>query len=102
MKAAVFLGGGRITGAMIAGLRLAGDRRAVVVHDRNPGKVRALRGECGVEAARDLKLALRRAEALRAEMLIVAVRPGSVGELLDEIAVCGVRAPRLCINLAAG
>jgi pyrroline-5-carboxylate reductase len=102
MKAVVFLGGGRITGALIAGLRLAGDRRAIVVHDRNPGKVRALRREFGVEAARDLKSALLRAEALRAEMLIVAVRPGSVAELLEEIAACGVRTPKLCVSLAAG
>jgi pyrroline-5-carboxylate reductase len=102
MKAAVFLGGGRITGALIAGLRLAGDRRAIVVHDRNPGKVRALRREFGVEAARDLKSALRRAEALRSEMLIIAVRPGSVAQLLEEIAACGVGTPRLCVSLAAG
>jgi len=102
MKATVFLGGGRITGALIAGLRLAGDRRAIVVHDRNPGKVRALRREFGVEGALDLKSALLRAEALRAEILIVAVRPGSVAELLEEIAACGVRTPRLCVSLAAG
>jgi pyrroline-5-carboxylate reductase len=102
MKATVFLGGGRITAALIAGLRLAGDRRAIVVHDRNPGKVRALRREFGIEAARDLQSALLRAEALRAEMLIVAVRPGSVAELLGEIAACGVRTPRLCVSLAAG
>jgi pyrroline-5-carboxylate reductase len=102
MKAVVFLGGGRITAALIAGLRLAGDRRPMVVHDRNPGKVRALRREFGVEAARDLKSALLRAEALRAEMLIVAVRPGSVAELLEEIAACGVRTPKLCVSLAAG
>jgi len=102
MKATVFLGGGRITAALIAGLRLAGDRRAIVVHDRNPGKVRALRREFGVEGALDLKSALLRAEALRAEILIVAVRPGSVAELLEEIAACGVRTPRLCVSLAAG
>ncbi|MGP0018420.1 MAG: pyrroline-5-carboxylate reductase family protein [Candidatus Sulfotelmatobacter sp.] len=102
MKAAVFLGGGRITGALIAGLRLAGDRRAIVVHDRNPGKLRALRREFQVEAARDLKSALLRAEALRAEMLIIAVRPGSVAELLEKIAACGVRMPKLCVSLAAG
>jgi pyrroline-5-carboxylate reductase len=102
MKAAVFLGGGRITGALIAGLRLAGDRRPIVVHDRNPGKLRALRREFQVEAARDLKSALLRAEALRAEMLIIAVRPGSVAELLEEIAACGVRTPKLCVSLAAG
>jgi len=102
MKATVFLGGGRITAALIAGLRLAEDRRAIVVHDRNPGKVLALRREFQVEAAGDLESALLRAEALRAEMLIIAVRPGSVAALLEEIAACGVRVPKLCISLAAG
>lgn len=102
MKATVFLGGGRITAALIAGLRLAGDRRPIVVHDRNPGKLRALRREFQIEAAGDLKSALLRAEALRAEMLIIAVQPGSVAELLEEIAACGVRTPKLCVSLAAG
>ncbi len=64
--------------------------------------MRALRREFGVEVARDLKSALRRAEALRAEMLIVAVRPGSVAGLLEEVAASGVRTPELCVSLAAG
>jgi len=38
----------------------------------------------------------------RAEMLIVAVRPASVAELLDEVAACGAAVPRLCVSLAAG
>ena len=98
MKAAtVFLGGGRITSALAAGLRLAGDAREIVVYDRNPAKLRALRRETGIEVARDLKSAIA-----RAEMLIVAVRPASVAGMLDEIAGCGVRAPRLCVSLAAG
>jgi len=102
-QATVFLGGGRITGALIAGLRLAGYRRAIVVHDRNAGKLRALRREFQVEVARDLKSAVERAETL-----IVAVRPDSVAELLDEIVRCGAvsRArldrPRIAISLAAG
>ena len=77
MKATVFLGGGRITCALAAGLRLAGYRRAIIVYDRNPEKVRALRRESRVEVARDLKPAVA-----RAEMLIIAVRPGSVREML--------------------
>ncbi len=97
MKAAVFLGGGRITGALVAGLRLAGYEREIVVYDRNPEKMRALRREARVQVARDLKSAL-----LRAEMLIVAVRPASVAGMLDEIAACGVPAPKLCVSLAAG
>ncbi len=97
MKATVFLGGGRITSALAAGLRLAGDAREIVVYDRNPAKLRALRREARVEAARDLKSAIA-----RAEMLIVAVRPKSVAGILDEIEACQVRAPRLCVSLAAG
>jgi pyrroline-5-carboxylate reductase len=97
MKATVFLGGGRITGALIAGLRLAGDERTVVVHDRHPEKVRALRRESRVEVARDLKSAIE-----GAEMLIVAVRPGSVKEMLAQVVACGAALPRLCISLAAG
>ena len=93
----VFLGGGRITGALAAGLRLAGDRREIVVYDRHPEKVRALRRESGLKIARDLKSAVE-----SAEMLIVAVRPASVKEMLVEVAVCGAKAPRLCVSLAAG
>src|SRR5215813_4085490 len=66
----VFLGGGRITSALCAGLRLAGDQREIVVYDRHPGKLRALRQQSGVEIARDLKSAVG-----NAEMLVVAVRP---------------------------
>ncbi|HTW59979.1 MAG TPA: NAD(P)-binding domain-containing protein [Terriglobales bacterium] len=112
MKATVFLGGGRITGALAAGLRLAGDQRSIVVYDRHPEKVRALRRESAVEVARDLRSAVE-----RAEMLMVAVRPGSVREMLAEVVECGalsgelrsgkagakgVGAVRLCISLAAG
>jgi len=97
MKATVFLGGGRITSALAAGLRLAGDAREIVVYDRNPAKLRALRRVTGIEAARDLKSAIA-----WAEMLIVAVRPASVAGMLDEIEACGVRAPKLCVSLAAG
>lgn len=96
-KATVFLGGGRITGALAAGLRLAGDRRAIVVYDRHPEKLRDLRRESRVEIAPDLETAVE-----RAEMMIVAVRPGSVKEMLREVAACRAVAPRLCISLAAG
>lgn len=96
-KATVFLGGGRITGALATGLRLAGDKRPIVVYDRHPEKLRALRRESRVETARDLKSAVE-----QAEILIVAVRPSSVKELLAELAACGVQAPELCVSLAAG
>ena len=96
-QSTVFLGGGRITSALVTGLRLAGDQRAIVVYDRHPAKLRQLRREAGVEIARDLQSALS-----GAQLLIVAVRPASVAELLDEISASEVRAPRLCISLAAG
>lgn len=97
MKAIAFLGGGRITSALTAGLRLAKYDNEIVVYDRNPEKLRALRREARVETARDLRTAM-----LRAGMLIVAVRPESVAGILDEIADCGVAPPRLCVSLAAG
>jgi pyrroline-5-carboxylate reductase len=97
MKATVFLGGGRITGALVAGLRLSGYNGEIVVYDRNPEKVRGLRRESGVEIARDLKTAVA-----RGGMLIVAVRPGSVVGMLEDIAACGVRARKVCVSLAAG
>jgi pyrroline-5-carboxylate reductase len=97
MTAITFLGGGRITGALAAGLRLAGDRREIVVYDRHPEKARALRRESRVEIARDLKSAVQ-----RAGILIIAVRPGSVKEMLAEVAACGAVPPKVCVGLAAG
>lgn len=96
MKAIVFLGGGRITGALAAGLRLAGDRREIVVYDRHPDKLRVLRRESRVEIARDVKEAVE-----RASVLVVAVRPASVEEMLRQVGACGAR-PGLCVSLAAG
>jgi pyrroline-5-carboxylate reductase len=97
MKATVFLGGGRITSALVAGLRLAGNMQTIVVYDRHVEKLRALRRESRVEMARDLKSAVE-----RAEMLILAVRPASVMQMLDEVVGCGAAPPKLCISLAAG
>jgi pyrroline-5-carboxylate reductase len=96
-KATVFLGGGHITAALAAGLRLTGYEEAIVVYDRHPEKLRALRRESQVEIARDLKSAVE-----QAAMLVIAVRPASVHDLLKEVADCGVAAPRLCASLAAG
>jgi pyrroline-5-carboxylate reductase len=97
MKATVFLGGGRITGALCAGLRLAGDKRKIVVYDRHPEKLKALRRESRVEIARDLQSAVA-----EAGLLIIAVRPGSVKEMLREVEACGTAPPTLCVSLAAG
>jgi pyrroline-5-carboxylate reductase len=97
-KATVFLGGGRITSALIAGLCLSGYHRRIVVHDRNPEKLRALRREFHVDVAEDLRSAVT-----QAEMLIVAVRPPSVRALLEEIARSRlIVRPVLAVSLAAG
>jgi pyrroline-5-carboxylate reductase len=81
MSRVVFLGGGRITSAMLAGLRLAKHDYRLLVHDRNPGKLRDLKKRYAVEVEADLKRAVT-----QADILIVAVRPGSIRELLREIA----------------
>jgi pyrroline-5-carboxylate reductase len=94
----VFLGGGRITAAIIAGMRLAKYDHPIVVYDRNGHKRRALRRKFKVEVARDLKSAVE-----RADMLIIAVRPASVADVLSEVARCrAVRRPTLAVSLAAG
>jgi pyrroline-5-carboxylate reductase len=104
MKAArknviVFLGGGRITGALLAGLHLAGYDGPIVVHDRHPHKLRQLRVQQGVKIEPDL---LRAVE--QAHLLIVAVRPESVRELLRQIeqSQSGNIGPTLAVSLAAG
>jgi pyrroline-5-carboxylate reductase len=103
MKDTVFLGGGRITGALVAGLRLAGYERPIVVHDRNPEKLRRMKRELGggkfrLDIARDLKSAVG-----RAEMLVIAVRPASVAQLLEEVARCGAATrSKVAVSLAAG
>ncbi len=97
MKATVFLGGGRITGALIAGLRLAGYRKPIVVHDRHPEKLRHLKRGYDVVAESDLRGAV---EAAR--ILVIAVRPPSVQELIREIATFGIRHSMTAVSLAAG
>ena len=79
-NAVVFLGGGRITGALLAGLRLAGYRRPIVVHDRHARKLRQLRARYDVKVEPNLQRAIE-----QAHLLMVAVRPDSVRELLRQI-----------------
>ena len=91
-----FLGGGRITSALAAGLRLAGDGREIVVYDRHPDKLKALRRDSRVKTARDVKSAVK-----LADILVFAVRPGSMKAILEEVVEPGL-SPRLCVSLAAG
>lgn len=95
MKPTVFLGGGRITAALIAGLRLAKYRIPIVVHDRHPEKLRQLKKNYKVGVEASLQHAVD-----SAGLLIVAVRPASVAALLEEIG--GVNRPLLAVSLAAG
>jgi pyrroline-5-carboxylate reductase len=77
MKATVFLGGGRITSALISGLRLAGYGQPIIVHDRHASKMRQLQRQFGVGAERDLQRAIA-----QAGLLVVAVRPDSSPRLV--------------------
>lgn len=95
MKPTVFLGGGRITAALIAGLRLAKYRIPIVVHDRHPEKLQQLKKNYKVGVEASLQHAVD-----SAGLLIVAVRPASVAALLQEIG--GVNRPLLAVSLAAG
>ena len=97
MKATVFLGGGRITSALVAGLRLAEYERPIVVHDRHPRKLRQLKQEHGVIVEANLRRAVE-----SARLLVIAVRPDSVRELLKEIGACGIRRRLTAVSLAAG
>lgn len=100
----VFLGGGRITTAILAGLKVAGNRRRVVVHDHNKSKLKLLHREYAVKVERSLELAIA-----QAGVLLIAVRPDCVPSLLDDMkaffALQSQREtapPRLAISLAAG
>ncbi len=98
-NAVVFLGGGRITSALLAGLRLAGSRQPIVVHDRNPHKLRQLKRQYDVQIEPDLHRAVE-----QAHLLIVAVRPDGVRDLLRQIGQVrlGQVHPLAAVSLAAG
>jgi len=93
--ATVFLGGGRITSALIAGLRLAGYQPPILVHDRHPQKLRKLCHLYHVATENNLARAVA-----QAKFLVIAVRPGSVRELLRDIGA--TRRPMTAVSLAAG
>jgi len=95
VKATVFIGGGRITRALVAGLRLAKYHKPIVVHDRNRHKLGDLEELYGVQGASDLHNAVA-----QARLLIIAVRPDSVSGLLQEIGQ--VDRPLNAVSLAAG
>jgi len=95
VKATVFLGGGRITGALLAGWQLAKYAPPVVVYDRHAQKLRQLKRLYGVDTEADLYRAVK-----QAKILVIAVRPSSVADLLREIG--RVDRPLMALSLAAG
>jgi pyrroline-5-carboxylate reductase len=95
VKATVFLGGGRITSALVAGLRLARYAAPVIVYDRHPQKLQQLKRLYGVRTEHDLHLAVE-----QAKLLVIAVRPNSVRDLLSEIGP--VDRSLTAVSLAAG
>ncbi|MGB2605274.1 MAG: pyrroline-5-carboxylate reductase dimerization domain-containing protein [Candidatus Sulfotelmatobacter sp.] len=97
VKATVFLGGGRITGALLAGLRLAGYGQPIVVHDRHSEKLQKLKRQYGVAVEPDLHRAVE-----SAHLLIIAVRPDSVRGLLKVIGTRKMRRRFTAVSLAAG
>jgi pyrroline-5-carboxylate reductase len=95
VKSIVFAGGGRITSALAAGLRLGRYDRPMLVYDRNLRKLGEIKRRYRVEIERDLQAAVQ-----AAELLVIAVRPDSVPELLREI---GPQSRALsAVSLAAG
>lgn len=95
MSTVVFIGGGRITSAMLAGLRLSQTKDRFIVHDRNSRKLRELKKSYRVAVEPDLRRAVT-----EADLLIIAVRPDSVRELLRSIGK--VTRPLLAVSVVAG
>jgi pyrroline-5-carboxylate reductase len=93
-RATVFLGGGRITAALVAGFRLAGHDKPIIVHDRHPQKLGRLKQQYGVRVEPKLDRAVE-----QAHLLIIAVRPDSVRDLLHRISVAR---SLTAVSLAAG
>lgn len=100
--AVVFIGGGRLTQAIVAGLTYdpANARKKhrakfrLIVHDRHPEKLRAL-GRLGAKPESNLQRAVD-----AADILLIAVRPDAVTGLLAGLNL-GKRSP-LAVSLAAG
>ena len=91
----MFLGGGRITSALIAGLRYAGYKKPIVVHDRYARKLQQLKRRYEVKIEPDLSRAVG-----RASLIIIAVRPDSLDELFNQIR--SINRPVSAVSLAAG
>jgi pyrroline-5-carboxylate reductase len=94
MSRIAFLGGGRITTALVSGLRAARFAHRIVAYDRSAAKMRALERQFRVETAESMEAALR-----KSDLLVVAVRPQSLPELLPSLRP---EKPVAAVSLAAG
>ncbi|HXY04404.1 MAG TPA: pyrroline-5-carboxylate reductase dimerization domain-containing protein [Terriglobales bacterium] len=95
MKATVFIGGGRITSALLAGLRLAKYPGRLLVYDHHPQNLQELKRQYGVTTEKNLQSAIA-----QARILVIAVRPASVRNLLKEIGQ--VKHRLVAVSLGAG
>ena len=91
----VFIGGGRITTALLSGLRQSKFRGSILVHDRNPHKLDKLQRDFRIKTAPDLKDAVK-----RAGLLIVAVRPQNLPDAIASLPA--ITRPLPALSLAAG
>jgi pyrroline-5-carboxylate reductase len=103
MNSTVFLGGGRIASALIAGLRLCNYKNPIVVHDKSAAKLRRLRRDFRVRTEPNLERAVE-----DAAVIILAVRPDAARKLIADVAgpirarVEGSRTPLIVISVMAG
>lgn len=80
MTTVLFLGGGRITSVMLAGLQLVKHDYRLLVHDRHPEKLRNLKKTYFVIVEKDLTRAIA-----EADILIIAVRPDAIRGMLATV-----------------
>jgi pyrroline-5-carboxylate reductase len=102
----LFLGGGRITSAMLAGLHLIKHDYRLLVHDRHPEKLRSVKRAYSVNVENNLSCAIA-----KADVLVIAVRPDAIRGMLETVRKALLelttvpsrrRHPPLAISLAAG
>jgi pyrroline-5-carboxylate reductase len=94
-NATVFIGSGRIVSALLAGLNLADYRGRIVIYGRNAKSLPQLKKLNGIEIEKNLQSAVD-----QAKLLIIAVRPADVAEVVKQIAP--VKRPLIAVSLAAG
>src|SRR4051812_45419605 len=78
----LFIGGGSIGAAMIAGLRLGKYAAPIAVHDHRAERMRLLRRAHGATEEPDLRTGVR-----AAQLIVLAVRPDAAKEILRELDV---------------